>query len=551
MRKDAAALALVATLAATTTRAAAQNETGSSANASDRVANESLPAWMFAWSPLRPIADQPRHLVRAAPLPDLLTAPAPRTGLLWSAGLAAALPDDATDTRSEFRASGASDAGDYRRPLDPDGVAAGRLSGLAWRPLGAHGAAIGDARVSSETLDRAGNADVLEPYGSSPLVATDTTNPAMRRTRAAVEGALGWRVLGFGVGLGAGVEAVDNDTRAPRVARIGRATTPGASASAARALFGGRVRLGAEARWLGGSETVSVTGMTGLTIANQLEGYADPDPRLVGNSPGYFRRVDRDARAYTGVLGFSALGIDVDGWLSRERTRLGYFSARQENPPTDHWNADGWSAGAAARWTLPGHRALVVARVRRASLDGTAERSDLTGFIVRAADHTLELSGEARWWSPDSAWGVGLVAQTAQEDRARRDYVAEAYSSITSWLPGASLEVARRILPATSVSVGAGLGRQYTSSRLPNPANMGPVYGALVAPELALYAADASARSVGVTLRQEARGASWFVRGAWESASPGAAAVGGFAPSGTRSLWSLGGGVVLALAARR
>ena len=45
----------------------------------------------------------------------------------------------------------------------------------------------------------------VQPYTSSPFVVADTLDPEVSRARARLEGMAGWRVLGFGVGLAAGV----------------------------------------------------------------------------------------------------------------------------------------------------------------------------------------------------------------------------------------------------------------------------------------------------------------------------------------------------------
>lgn len=520
---------------------------GQAAAQAARSGDPDVPDWMIAWSPLAPIADHQRALPRLGALPGLVRGLEPRVGLLWTTGSPAGLPREVADRRAELTAAVARDAGAYRRPLDPDDVSARRLSGLAWQPLGSRGASAGRVVLEDATLGMGSFADALRPYGSNPLVPTDSSQPAMRRVGARLEGALGWQFGSWSAGLAAGFEVWDHRTRAARFARQGRASQQGGSIGVGRELPIARAVLALQARWTGEAEQVSLLTQPDPGVVYQLEGLSEPNPRAISADDSYFRRMERNAWA----VGLAASG-EVSGvrWaLDAARTfrKEGQWSTIRRDPPTDRWRADGWTFAGAAQGVILDGRLLLTARLAHSTLAGEAARFDLDGVIFRARETVTRGGLDARYTPPASPWRIAANLRVAREWERRRDFIDRIQSDLVRWLPSAALEIARTFGEATTAAVGVGVAPYSAVGDIPDPEQRGSIYQILIAPELSFYGTRAIAAGLGVSLSHRFGSGASLLLGArrdllcgWrnETTVP-------FAPTGRRNLWRANVGVLL------
>jgi len=454
---------------------------------------------MTGWSPLARVADLTRTAPAAPRFTNLLAAPLPRIGLFWTAGVPAGVGADIVQSRAELRAGELGAAGAYRRTLDVDDVRGTRISGLAWRPVG-HGAVVGHV-VALQRATAAGHAAILNPYASDPFVLADSSLPAMRQLSVRLEGALGWRFGRLDVGLSAGVDEHDFRTNEARFARLGRASTPAVRA-------GGAIRLpmdlrfGVHGGWTGESETAILAAQPGAGEVYLLDGYSDP---LAGSlsPPGLvLRRADRRATLAGAGLEGRVLAVRWVVHARREWRTDEYVSTREATPPTDQWEATGWTFGGALQATVLGNRLLLTADARSSTLSGKARRAGLDGVFLRTDERVVDASVELRYQPRGSSWRWTTAFVLRREDRLRRDLIVEVHSDIRAWTTGGRIEVAREI-----GSFVAGLGAAVTGytprAAIPDPNAMGPLYRRLVAAENSLYAVPAvpTALWVGVGYR--------------------------------------------------
>lgn len=505
-------------------------------------ATESLtPAWMLAWSPLAAIAEHPRALPRAPQLPHLLLAPAPRVGLLWTIGNPAALPSGVEARWNALELRGSGDRGDYRRPMDPEDVDAIAFAGLGWETLGRSGALAGRVVVDQEVLGRVPFTDFLEPHASSSLILADSSLPEMRRVRAQLEGAFGWRFGDVAVGVAGGLEVRDHRTQDAPFPRIARLSAQGVAAGVVWRLPVGGLDLGAHARWTPGTETVSLFPEPATGTAFLFHGYAEPTRAVVAGPGAFFRRAERDAYLWSLAAGGESAGFTwALGWTSTDR-REDHFTEQSADPDEDRWDANGWVLSGAAQRALIGDRLLVTAEAWYSTLDGDAFRSDLQGSVFRATEEVWAVTGDVRYLPSVSPWAAAFRFALQHERRARRDFVALVRSEVESWSPGFAMELSRSVGTSTRVSIAYGVSFYSSTAVLPNPDLMGSGYVLLLAPELSLYAVESRPWTVALGLRQRlSPGSSLLLRGSTERASPREPPAGlPFPPSGDRTLWSV------------
>ncbi|UCG88084.1 MAG: hypothetical protein JSW71_05945, partial [Gemmatimonadota bacterium] len=238
------------------------------------------PSWMWRWSPIAPLADLRRTLPgRDLPVTSLLSRSAPRVGLFWTAGVPGALPAEASDQRAEFRYVHSDRSGAFRRPLDPGVETHNAGAALAWGSLGGRGAGIGRVTVDRGTLDANAYADILEPYGSDPYSIADTIGDAVGRTAVRLEGAGGWRVGAFGLGLAAGYHQQETRTIASAVPRLYRNANPGLTAGVTVDLLASALQLALVGRWQQEVDQVSMYSVAAPSRVYPFSGYEDPVPR--------------------------------------------------------------------------------------------------------------------------------------------------------------------------------------------------------------------------------------------------------------------------------
>jgi hypothetical protein len=430
-------------------------------------------------APLDPIANFPIPVVTPPLLPRLFE-PAVPVGFFHTLGIAAGLADDITLSRGSVRTRLSHDGGEFRRPFDPDGVSQRGAEAGGWRRLSDRGAVWGRAAVEDAIFGNAGFATFMDPYGSSPLVIADTTAPRVRRARALMEGAMGWRVGGFRLGLAGGLDVREDATRDARFIRSVRHAVPAVQVSLGHRLPAG-LTLVLHGRWTGGSESATFRPEPGASRAYQFDGFDEPFPRDIVPPNTYFRRNQRDAYAAgLGVTGGLLGGRWVLGWARTYRSDE-HFTLLIDSPPVDTWKADGWMARAAYQRQVRGVLSTLTLHADR--LTGDVTRADIEGVITRVHETRMGALLELRWASPAPRWEVG---GTVGLDRTRRqvsDFLVRVDSDLDVWHPGGGLAVART-LSSTTVALAGGVAWSGAYATLPNPPGMGPIYRQYIAPAL-------------------------------------------------------------------
>lgn len=504
-----------------------------------------LPAWTRSWSPLAPIADLGRQPPGRGVFPQLLTLPTPRVGLFWTAGNPAALPLEVGEARVEFRGGASGVSGDYARPLDPGGVSRGGASAFGWRPLGTRGAAVGRFIVELTTLEDSIFADVLEPYGSNPFIVMDTIGDPMRRTAVRAEGATGWRFGSLAVGLGFGFEPQETRTIESPVPRLDRSTNPGATGGMVYGRPDGAFAVGAYGRWRQVTQLTSITTIAQPSRIFEIQGYEEPVP-LDLQPATYRRRFEGNAYALGASAGGRVAGLSWALWGQGEATEEDQGAGGNlEDPSRDTWDADGWAAGGALRWTAAGERLLVTLDGRYRTLEGEAFRGDVGGVVFTVDESRFDADVEVRYASPGGWLAAGRFG-AIREVRRRRDRLAQAASDIRSWEAGGAAEVGRRF-GDLALSAGGLLSAYGPSGTAPPPDEMGPVYRRFVGPELSLGLAEAREVAGQLTIRWDPSASTGlWIRGRAGELEPAAGAADfPLLPSGSRTRWSLTAGAVL------
>lgn len=531
-RHSTAPIALAAALLLGTAPAAAQVDGGS--------------PWREAWSPLLPLADLVHALPAAPRSPGLLSAPAPRSGMHWTAGNPAGLAWEIDVPRQEFLARHARTEGEYRRPLDPASVSTTEIGGLAWEPLDGAGALLGRLSAARLALGEGSLANTALPYTSSPHVVMDTSGAALRQTVARLEGAGGWRLGGWGAGLALGYETLDTRTEGAAVARAFRFTRPALSAGLAREL--GPLRLGLHGRWQGGSQTTQLAPRRGLSILRvyPIEGYTDP--RALEFDQGFYHRITQ-RRA-------SAVGASLAGqtgparWaLFAERAALREEQTSQlaNEPPLDVWEAAGGSAGLGLELALGGPLWLAL-DARYQWLGGEAIRAALPqeGILYDADESRAAATAELRYL-PAPAWQTAARLSLERGEHRRDDHVSRLNSELAGWTYGGTLEVARELGGGLAVAAAAGASRYVPFGSLPDPRFAGLSFRSHVAPALMQAGMPASAVAGSLTLRWQRPAAEsvWLHVGYAATSADFTSYRLQLAPEGERSGWEVALGVLL------
>lgn len=502
------------------------------------------PAWLSRWSALADLADLPRELPFAdAALPRLVNVPAPRAGLLWSAGNPAGLPFEVDSSRVEFRILLSSAEGDYRRPLDAGAETRQEVAASGWRRVGQRGASIGRAAFQTAEFDRAVFANVHSPFGTNPHVIVDTSGTALDRTAAALEGAIGWEIAGFGIGAALAYEAGDTRTVASPVPRSIIRSVTGVRVGVARPIGTHGLRIGAHGRWQVGAERVRLWAVGAGTQLFHLEGYNEP--RSQNLSTFYFRRLERSGTA----AGVSAAGRvrDADWAVFGELARAeeDHFAERRSSPVTDRWSADARTLGFALHRS-PAHGLGAGIDLRWTRLDGDAERAlDDAPVSFTAGESLLQSAIDVRWTT--HAWQASGRIHLVHGDRTRRDLSVGARSEIDGLQVGGGIALAHTVAEKLRVGIAlAGTGYAPVGG-MPDPSGLGPVYARFIAPELAVSGTNARARAASVDAAWSwTPGRRVWLRVLHSNLSPSTGGVSlPHLPAGKRSGWSVGTGVSL------
>lgn len=494
------------------------------------------PRWLTAWSPL----DWDPDLTRRLPSANLLI-PGYRTriGEFWTAGNPAALAREVDTSHTEFALAGSRQRGDYRRPLDPGGTELMQLRGESWRSLQPGFSLIGRVVADREELDPGTASDETEPYSSSPFVTLDTSQAAVRRTRVRLDGAGGWQLGSWGLGLGLGLENRDHQTNESGLTRRVRGTTAGVVLGASRRL--GSFDLGVYGRYRNRNETIRLTEVTAQGKVYQLEGLRDV--ALIDFLEAYYRRIDEVSTA-AGASTSGPLGGGVLAGYGEVRRLTERMSVQEQNNPLeDSWRVTGWAAGLAWRRPL-NRRWSLEASLSGAGLTGKADAAfDSTGVFYtsheRRAAGQIELHFDSHAW--ELAAGVGFEHEVSDDADTAPDVSARVSSTSPSLqlLAGRQWGAVRIILSAAALFYAP-------SSRIPDPNARGQAFRRFIAPGLDLY--GLAARPSAVAARLEWRvsaGSTLWISGRTESLSPRAAPLTPFSPNGSRRATALEMGVTL------
>ena len=449
------------------------------------------PAWLTSWSPLALSADLPRELPGAGvSLPSLLTLPAPRVGSFWTAGNPASLPWDARDSYAQIRLMSRNQSGDYRRPLDAGNDSRLGATAFGWTDLGANGAVIGRVVADRLNQDNGAHANVVLPHSSNPFVVLDTIGDALSGMVVRAEGAGGWRLGNLGIGLGLGYDGREVRTVASPAPRQYRVSAAGATGGLNYALMSDLIEIGIFGRWEQLVQTTNVASRAADTRLYLITGYFNP-LRIDLNGGTYHRHSERTAKS----LGASLAGrVGVVKWAAHaQRNDLSERQSvlREDEPPEDRWDADGWSGGIAATAVLGDSLLLATVSGSYSSANGEARRWDLDEVNFAAEESEWYVGGELRLL-PRRGWTAALRLGTSRQSRRRWDLLARVGSDIKSWMPAVSVEVARSLPGGFAVSLGGGYTRHTPWGGIPTPGEMDPAYQNWIAPELALYLNDAS-----------------------------------------------------------
>jgi hypothetical protein len=492
--------------------------------------------------PLRPLADNPTAVLPALPFPDLLLEAAPVVGLFRSAWLPAGLARDVTAPGGVARLGMADASGAYRRPFDPDDVRAIGIRAAGWRRVGI-GAAWGRVVAEDVRLGSMGHASHTQPYGSSPIVLADTTDPAAKRVRYTLEGAMGLAAGSWLIGLSGGLVVSDLGTRETQFVRTNRHSTPAVELNVGRDLFAGLTLL-LYGRWMGGSETMFLRPEPSQSRAFRFSGFDDPLPLDIVPPGAYFRRTQRDA--YDGGAALAGRLFGAPWVLSVGRTYRKdiHFDEVRQDPPADDWVADGWTVVAAHQRRLP------FGITGTLQLDGNRLVGDVTlaaveGVVTRVKEHVLAGSLDLRWTGPDGALQAALRLGLDLSRRQLDDYLVLIGADVRAVAPSAVMEVAYR-WAGTAVSLAGGIAGRGEYPTLPRPAAMGPVYQEFIAPSWSRDATRARTLLGAVTVRQRLSArAALFARADLARLAPTGAPVPPLpAESGNYSAWRVALGVV-------
>lgn len=488
------------------------------AGATPLAAQAPWPGWSTAWSALRPISVDARRLPFGSLLNDYSLGLSPRMGMLWSGGNPAGIARDVQESRAWLELSRSQRGGEYRRPLDPDGVGNWGLAGLGWRPLG-RGAVAGRIGFDSRHADVATGTDQIAPYDADPFVVVDTTSPERSSTHAALEGAGGWNFGGWGVGLSLGADLHRDRSVNTRFSRVGRSSTSGIMVGVGREIAPLGFTIAVHGRWLGRSETHLLSTQPGPSTVYVLSGFFDRGAIDVSPPGAYYRRITTDGFAGGASAAGRTGSVEWTAFFERGTWDAAHINNTSlEDPPADRWESTATRLAGEVRLPLPWRLQLSLG-AGYATLDGITSRSDLEGTVFQVWDAVLSLEGALELADPASAWQAALSFRSERLDLGREDYLADVRSDITSWLADVAL-VAGRHFGSTSAGVVLAVGLYTPAAAIPDPATMGPAYGVYIAPEQSLYAVAALPVSGGFWVRHRFGGAvAAYVRGGSASTS--------------------------------
>jgi len=500
--------------------------------------SQNQPSWLVMWGPLETRADLPRRLPFVGGAGDLLLPP-PRVGLFWTAGNPAALQYELRDTLTDFGVHLAHESGSLQRPLDPRASSQRRASAIGWMPLNQRVAVIGTVALDQETFDPGSHADVVEAYPTSPFVTVDTSTSGTRRTGARLAGAVSTRLGSWGLGVALGYDALERETINAGLVRRSRRAVPGATLGLTKQIGG--LRLGPYARWHSSAETVYLIERAGQGLVIQLEGLRDVQPLDI--LAFYYRRIEET----TPTVGWSLGG---GSWtLYAERSWLRERLTRQEadNPASDKWDADAWSAGGAYQRSV-GARTLFTLDLRYTKLRGDGDLAlDSAGVIFRANESAIVGSAEVRVLPDSTRLALAIGLQVRWEHRLRDALTVPIAAEVTGLTNSVTVQLGRQLSSRLFGTATLGTANYSANSSYPAPSTLGPTYQTYELPEydLASRPAHPLLGAIGVRWTASERTSLWFTATGQRVSPSKEGLTSAFGPTGSRSLVTASFGVRL------
>lgn len=497
------------------------------------------PSWLTTWSPLEARADLPRRLPFAGSLGGGLLLPPPRQGLFWTAGNPAALPAELHDSLTDFGLSLAHESGSLRRPLDPSASSLWSARAIGWMPLDTRVSVLGDVSLDQQTLDPGSQADVIGPYPTSPFVTLDTATTATRVTAARLEGALGAQSGSWGIGLALGYDALERVTTNAGLIRRSRRALPGAVIGVTKQL--GTFRLGPYARWRERAETIYLIERAGEGLVIQLEGFRDVTPLDILGF--YYRRIEETTPSVGWSMGGRSWTLYAErSWLRERLTRQ-----EADNPASDTWNADAWSAGGAYQRAV-GSRALLSVDLHYTTLRGEGDLAlDSSGVIFTANESAVLASAEIRVLPDTLRWALVIGLATRWEHRLRDDITVPIAGEVTGLTNSVSIELGKYLSPQWFFTMRLGVAGYSANSSYPAPSSIGATYQTYILPEYDLASRPAQPRlgAIGLRWAVSPRTAVWFTATGQRVSPTQQGLTASFGPTGSRSLVTASVGVRL------
>jgi hypothetical protein len=414
-----------------------------------------------------------------------------------------------------------------------------RLLGESWRSVQPGFSLIGRVIADREELDPGTASDETEPYSSSPFVTLDTSLAVVRRTRVRLEGAGGWQLGSWGLGLTLGLENRDHQTTESGLTRRVRGATAGAVLGASRRL--GSFGLGVYARYLNRNETIRLTEVTEQGRVYQLEGFRDVIP--IDFMVAYYRRIHEMSTAGGASLSGTLAGGVIAAFGEVRRLTEKMSVQEQNDPLEDSWRVSGWAAGLS--WRRPvSSQWSIEASATGGGLNGKADAAfDSTGVFYVAHQRIVNAQIELHFDSDNWEAAVGGGVRHEVWDPADRSPEVTARLSSNSpslqFLAGRQLGALRIILSGAVLFYGP-------DSRIPDPNARNQAYRRFIAPALDLYALDARPSAIAARVEWSvSRVSTLWLAGRTESLSPRTAPLTAFSPAGNRRATALEMGVTL------
>lgn len=479
---------------------------GGQAQSSATSSDLPLPQWMTAWSPLKSFGDLPRELPWSAAGIPVLATPPEKVGLFWNGGNPAALPWDVSSEYQQAIVSKTSVSGDFRRPLDVPHENVSRVDALGWRPLGDNGSVIGRVGVDRTIDDPSSSSNTLDPYSSSPFAVLDTTASALRHTGATLEGAGGWRMRGWGLGVALGYQTGVRQTVSAAFTRANKAASSSANVGVLREL-GHHFRVALRAHWSVGEETINLTEVGQEAVVFVLQGYNEVPPTQV--QVNFYRRSSVDNRRLGldagGELGAIHWAAFADAGKYRERVT----SALQDDPPTDLWSTTGPAGGAAFQAPLRSGRLTLTANGTFSRLSGQAEHVLPARQGLSAKESLYGGSMSLRLNPTRSGWEGIIGGSVNRQNHDRDDAFAQVTSAVSGTTSSANVNIGKLLTRRLEIAAGYSIAGYSGSATIDSRNPTGNLYLTLFRPELDLEAEGSRSQSVNALVRWKLGGSTY------------------------------------------